>query len=48
MGLWREDERGWVASVRYTAGHKQYRESVPADRLRITPDENEGTSSALA
>jgi hypothetical protein len=39
MGLWREDERGWVATVRYAAGGRQYTETMPADRVRTLPNE---------
>jgi hypothetical protein len=35
MGLWREDKRGWVATVRYSTGSRQYTETISADRLRI-------------
>jgi hypothetical protein len=36
MGLWREDERGWVATVRYATESRRYTETVGADRLRTT------------
>jgi hypothetical protein len=36
MGLWREDpKRGWVATVRYAAGYRQYTETIPSLRLRV-------------
>ena len=35
MGLWREDERGWVATVRYEAEGRRYTETIPADQLRV-------------
>lgn len=39
MGLWREDaKKGWVATVRYSAGSKQYTETIPADRVRTVGD----------
>jgi hypothetical protein len=38
MGLWREDKRGWVATVRYAAGGRQYTETITAERLRVTPE----------
>jgi hypothetical protein len=34
MGLWREDKRGWVATVRYSDGSRLYTETIPADRVR--------------
>jgi hypothetical protein len=40
MGLWREDERGWVATVRYATDSRRYTETIGADRLR-TIDEPE-------
>jgi hypothetical protein len=39
MGLWREDERGWVATVRYATESRRYTETVGADRLRTTSDD---------
>lgn len=38
IGLWREDERGWVATVRYATESRRYTETIGADRLR-TVDE---------
>lgn len=35
MGLWREDKTGWVATVRYSTGSRQYTETISADRLRV-------------
>jgi hypothetical protein len=37
MGLWRESANGWVATVRYATGGRQYTETIPAERLRVTP-----------
>lgn len=34
MGLWREDKRGWVATVRYFDGSRLHTETIPADRVR--------------
>jgi hypothetical protein len=40
MGLWREDPRkGWVATVRYSAGSRAYTETIPADRIRELGEE---------
>jgi hypothetical protein len=41
MGLWREDKRGWVATVRYAAGGRQYAETIEADRLRPISDDQD-------
>jgi hypothetical protein len=35
MGLWRESANGWVATVRYATGGRQYTETIPAERLRV-------------
>jgi hypothetical protein len=40
MGLWREAKDGWVATVRYATGGRQYTETIPAERLR-TPGQTE-------
>jgi hypothetical protein len=37
IGLWREDERGWVATARYAANGRQYTETIEAARLRDAP-----------
>jgi hypothetical protein len=42
MGLWREDTRGWVATVRYSTGARQYTETITADRLRTKDDSPKG------
>ena len=38
MGLWRENKTGWVATVRYSTGSRQYTETISADRLRMTDE----------
>lgn len=46
MGLWREDERGWVATVRYATDSRRYTETICADRLRVVNDPAEAVAPA--
>lgn len=38
MGLWRENDSGWVATVRYATDSRRYTETIGADRLRTVDD----------